>query len=69
MSKGANFINLFDPPKSDGHRVVDITSSHTPTVYCPKIKDDTEGDEPISNLVAGSHTSNGIICSYCGKMI
>ena len=70
MSKGINMFNHFNPPKADGHKIVGITSSsHTPTVYCPKIKDNTEGNEPVSKLVDGTHTSNGIICSHCGKML
>ena len=55
MSKGANFLNLFDPPKSDGHKLI-LTDDRF-MVYCPKIKD----------VISVSHTSNGSICNHCNK--
>lgn len=54
MSKGANIFNHFNPPKSDGHRVIEVDG---PTVYCPKVMDN----------VTGTYTSAGIKCT-CGKM-
>lgn len=57
MSKGVNLINLFDPPKSDGHKLILETDRFI--IYCPKIKD----------TVSVSHTSKGTICYHCGKHV
>lgn len=57
MSKGVNFLNLFDPPKNDGHKLI-LTDDRF-MVYCPKIKD----------VISVSHTSNGSICNHCNKHV
>ena len=58
MSKGINIFNHFNPPKSDGHKVVDH-DIHGPRVYCPFIKD----------TITSTYTSSGIICGHCKKTI
>jgi hypothetical protein len=58
MSKGVNMLNLLNPPKSDGHKVIENTV-HGPVIYCPKIGD----------TITGNYTSNGIYCPHCKKHI
>jgi len=79
MSKGANFINLLNPPKSDGHKIINVMSERTgqPTVFCPKIKpikvsrnNEWIDERPkFTGLTHGYHTSNGVCCGHCGNII
>jgi hypothetical protein len=56
MSKGANIFNHFNPPKSDGHKVVRHEQTG-PQIYCP-VKNDQ---------IVGIYTSAGTKCT-CGKI-
>ena len=51
-------LNLFDKPKSDGHKTVKNTISG-PVIYCPVTKDNK----------TGTYTSVGVICAQCNKMV